>query len=79
MTLKENGRFAECNVGRVVDTASGMAPAVAVVWKPLRGPIEDPSHVDITGLPGWNHQTSKLVGELIASCVTRTHRARSDD
>lgn len=79
LNLKENGRFAECNVGYVVETTSRVMAGVAVVWKPINGEDEDPSHVDIAGLPNWDHRNSRLVGELIASCVTRTHRARVDD
>jgi hypothetical protein len=51
---KEDGRFAELNIGTVSETVAGELATLRIVHDPLdaEGDFEaDPSHAEITGLP----------------------------
>ena len=73
-----NGRFAELNVGVVIQHVAGELEGVGVVHDPLGSDDsfeEDPSHAQISGLPSGSSPEAELIGDLIAECVTTLHRA----
>jgi len=72
------GRFAEMNVGRVLESLAEELESAGVIHKPLprEGIHEpDPSHAEIVGLPQADTLRAALIGDLIAECVTELHPA----
>ena len=78
ISLKQDGRYAECEVGEVVRAAGKHAPDIQVLKDPLNaedGYEADPSHAEIVGLPDPTSPKAALVGDLIAKCVIRLYPA----
>jgi len=72
------GRFAEMNVGRVLDSLAEELESAGAIHKPLpkEGIHEpDPSHAEIVGVPRPDTLRATLIGDLIAECVTELHPA----
>ena len=78
LKLSKQGRFARLNVGStkqyVIDSAAeiGIDLAMNIRSEPLEpasGFDADPSHAEITGLPGSNSDDAMLIGDLIVECV----------
>jgi len=82
LTLKSSGRFAEMNVGTVLQVVSEELDTLRIVHDPLEAQQQfdaDPSHAEMRGLPLGDSDQAMLVGELIAQCVTLMHPARIAD
>ncbi len=78
LKLRENGGFAELNVGRIKDFLAEELPGLRVVHTPLDAEEEfpaDPSHSEITGLPSGNSEQADLIAGMIAKCVCDFHPA----
>ena len=70
---RPNGRFAELNIGTMIQHVEEELHTARVLHDPLDAAssyAEDPSHAQITGLPAPNSPEAELVGDLIAECVT---------
>ena len=75
---RPSGRFAELNVGTVVQHVAGELETLQIVHDPLAATGEfeaDPSHAEFTGLPPGDSHQAMLVGDLIAECVIEMHPA----
>lgn len=78
LKLGVNGRFAELNVGAVLECVREELESVRIVHDPL-GETEDydsdPSHAVMEGLPSGDSDQAMLVGDLIATCIITMHPA----
>ena len=76
LTIKKSGRFAELNVGDVKQHLHAQCSTLDFISTPL-GVTEkfaaDPSHGDIIGLPPYESPHARLVGDMIAECVSTLH------
>lgn len=75
---KPTGRFAEMNVGTVLQTIGHELHNALIVHDPLPATEEwdaDPSHSEFVGLPPQDSDQALLVGDLIAQCVVAMHPA----
>ena len=78
LTLRQNGRFAEMNVGAVRRCVAEELDTLRIIHDPLEAEDNfdaDPSHAEITGLPPGNSDQAILIGDLIAECVMAMHAA----
>lgn len=76
--LRPNGRLVELRVGDVV----AQREEIKFVHDPLCATEKypaDPSHSDMIGVPARGAANERLVCEVIASCVTRMHKAVEED
>ncbi len=75
MGIRNNGRFAELNVGTTKQHLKEQLSDIRFVHKPLNaiGNHEaDPSHSEILGLPDFPDE--ELIGDLIANeCIEAIH------
>ncbi len=81
LSLSQNGRFAEMNVGTVLRVVSEELDTLRIVHDPLEAEQDyeaDPSHSEISGLPPGGSDQAMLVGDLIAECVMNLYPAVSD-
>lgn len=65
-------RFAEMNVGTVLQSIGQELYDAAIVHAPLPAPEErdaGPSHSEIVGLPPGDSDQAMLIGDLIAQCI----------
>ena len=71
------GRFAELNVGQLMERLASELPEVSIVHSPVpasdRFPYDDPTHCQIMGLPQRDSPESQRIGEIIARCVAQLH------
>ena len=82
LSLKVNGKFAEMNVGTIMDEVSEELDTIRITHDPLEGEQDleaDPSHSQISGLPPGDSDQAMLVGDLIAECVVDLHSPLNDD
>ena len=78
--LKQNGRFAELNLGTVLLRVADELDAIRMIHDPLdaEGDFEaDPTHSEILGLPAGDTDQALLIGDLIAECVVAMHPTAS--
>lgn len=78
LSRKVSGRFAEINVGTVMQTVAHELHNLLIIHDPLPATGEwdgDPSHSEIVGLPPQDSDQALLVGDLIAQCVVAMHPA----
>lgn len=82
LSLKTAGKFAEMNVGTIIDKVSEVLETIRIIHDPLevgQGFEADPSHSEISNLPPGESDDAMLVGELIAECVVDLHPAINND
>ena len=76
-----NSRFAELNAGEIRERLAAALPGLRIVHRPAaasaRFPWPDPSHSEIRGLPPprTDSQQRRLIGDMLAQCVSRLHPA----
>ncbi len=78
LQLKQNGCFAEINVGKVVHSVAEELESLRIIHDPLEKTEAfeaDPSHAEIIGLPPGDSDQAMLVGDLIVQCVSAIHPA----
>lgn len=78
LQLRTNGRFAELNVGTVLEHVREELESLRIVQDPLVETDDfdaDPSHAVMKGLPHGDSDQAMLVGDLIANCVITMHPA----
>ncbi len=81
MSLSQNGRFAELNVGTLLRVVSEELDTLRIIHDPLEAEQNyeaDPSHSEVSGLPPGESEQAMLVGDLIAECVVNLHPIASD-
>ena len=74
--LRRNGRFAELNIGTVLEYVMEEFDSFRIVHDPLDKNDEfvaDPSHASMNGLPPGDSDHAMLVGDMISKCVTKMH------
>ena len=80
LRVGRNSRFAELNAGEIRERLAAALPGLRIVHRPAaatsRFPWPDPSHSEIRGLPpGPDSQRRRLIGDMLAQCVSRLHPA----
>ena len=78
LNLRQNGRFAELNIGTVIRTLSQELDTIQVIHDPLdvaNGFEADPSHAEVIGLPRDNTDRMMVIGDLFVQCVLEMHPA----
>ena len=71
------GKFAELNVGQLMERLTSELPEVSIIHSPVpasdRFPYDDLTHCQVMGLPQHDSPESQRIGEIIARCVTQLH------
>ena len=78
LKLRNNGRFAELNVGEIKRLVSEELRGLRIIHTPLDAEGEflaDPSHSEIVGLPSGNPEKSDLIAQMIVKCICDLHPA----
>ena len=76
--MRVRGRLAELNVGQTRRHLRDELDSLRFVHRPLvaEGPYEaDPSHSEITGLPGADSPEAELIGDMIAESISAVYPA----
>ncbi len=79
LTPRNSARFAELNVGQVVEYILEEGRTLRVVSESLDATDEfeqDPSHAEIKNLPS-DEDVAALIGDMIAKCITELHKAKA--
>ncbi len=78
LTLRQNGRYAELNVGTMCSRLAGELDTLKIFRSPLDeedGYKADPSHSEIAGLPPSGSDQAALVADILTDCVFTLHPA----
>ena len=78
LKMRVRGRLAELNVGQTRRHLRDELDSLRFVHRPLvaEGPYEaDPSHSEITGLPGADSPEAELIGDMIAESISAVYPA----
>lgn len=76
LTMRENGRLAELNIGVTKQCVRSELEALRFIHTPLiaEGAYEaDPSHSEIVGLPPGGSPQAELIGDMIAQSIKAIH------